>query len=133
MSRTFAMILLAVLGVAIALVAAGRPASPGGGFSELHRGDIAGTDDLEVVMGVIERADESTSGKHYHLGGEFGFVLNGAITVSTEGEAEATLRAGESFYQPPGEWHVVGTTTEGAKTVVFRVLKKGQPVVVGVE
>ncbi len=133
MSRTFAWILVAALGVAIAIVAAGRSASPGGGFSELHRGDIAGTDDLEVVMGLIERADESTSEKHYHPGGEFGFVLDGALTLSTEGQAETTLRAGDSFYQPPGEWHVVGTTTEGAKTVVFRVLKKGQPVVVGVE
>jgi quercetin dioxygenase-like cupin family protein len=133
MIRTFATILIAALGIAIALVAAGRSASPGGGFSELHRGDITGTDDLEVVMGLIERSDESKSGKHYHPGGEFGFVLEGAITVSTKSDPEATLRAGDSFYQPPGEWHVVGTTAEGAKTVVFRVLKKGQPVVVAVE
>ena len=133
MSRTFATLVVGALGIAFALVATGRQENPGGGFSELHRGDIAGTDDLEVVMGLIERSDESKSEKHYHPGGEFGFVLAGAITVSSEGKSEETLRAGDSFYQPPGEWHVVGTTAEGAKTVVFRVLKKGQPVVVGVE
>ena len=133
LSRIFASLLIAGLGIAIALVAGGRSTSPGDGFSELHRSDIAGTDDLEVVMGLLERTEESMSEKHYHPGGEFGFILDGTVTVSSEGEPEATLRAGDSFYQPPGEWHVVGTTTEGARTVVFRVLKKGQPVVVPVE
>ena len=133
MSRIFATLLVGALTIAIALVAGGRSADSGGGFSELHRGDVAGTDDLEVVMGLIERTDESMSGKHYHPGGEFGFVLDGTVTVSSEGEPEKTLRAGDSFYQPPGEWHAVATTTEGAKTVVFRVLKRGQPVVVSVE
>ncbi len=132
MRRICAALLMGVLGTSIALVAGGS-AKPSGGFSELHRGDVAGTDDLEVVMGLIERTDESMSGKHYHPGGEFGFVLDGAITVSSEGKPKATLRAGDSFYQPPGEWHAVGTTAEGARTVVFRVLKKGQPVVVSVE
>ena len=129
MRRICAALLMGVLGTSIALVAGGS-AKPSGGFSELHRGDVAGTDDLEVVMGLIERPGESISGKHYHPLGEFGFVLEGSVTVSSEGESGATLTAGDSFYQPPGEWHVVGTTTEGAKTVVFRVLKKGQPVVV---
>lgn len=133
MSRTSATLLVGALSIAIALVTAGQSANPGGGFSELHRGDIAGTDDLEVVMGLIERSDESKSGKHYHPGGEFGFVLEGELTVTSEGKPGATLRTGDSFYQPPGEWHVVGTTNKGAKTVVFRVLKKGQPVVVSVE
>lgn len=133
MSRIYALLLILALASTIALVAGGRSTSPSGEFTELHRGEVAGTDGLEVVMGLIERADESISGKHYHPGGEFGFVIEGTITVSREGEPEATLRAGDSFYQPPGEWHVVGTTTEGARTVVFRVLKNGQPVVVAVE
>ena len=132
MRRICAALLMGVLGTSIALVAGGS-AKPSGGFSELHRGDVAGTDDLEVVMGLIERPGESISGKHYHPLGEFGFVLEGSVTVSSEDESGTMLTAGDSFYQPPGVWHVVATTTEGAKTVVFRVLKKGQPVVVAVE
>jgi quercetin dioxygenase-like cupin family protein len=114
-------------------VAGGRPTTTGGGFSELHRSEIAHASDLEVVMGLIERPGESIGAKHYHPGGEFGLVLEGAITVATEREPEVTLKAGASFHQPGGEWHVVSTASEGAKTVVFRVLKKGQPMVVEIE
>ena len=62
-----------------------------------------------------------------------GFVLEGAVRVTTESEPALTLKAGDSFYQPPGAWHVVSTATEGARAVVFRVLKKGQPMIVALE
>ncbi|MEN8158504.1 MAG: cupin domain-containing protein [Myxococcota bacterium] len=84
-------------------------------------------------MGLIDRDGESKTGKHYHPGGEFGFVLSGSAVVTSEGTAPRTLRAGDSFYQPPMEWHVVSTGPAGAKTVVFRVLEQGQPMVVPVE
>ena len=104
-----------------------------GGFSELQRADVADADGLEVVMGIVKRPAESTSAKHYHPGGEFGFILEGVVTVATENEPQESLRAGASFYQPPGEWHIISTTAEGAEAVVFRVLRKGQPMVVVVD
>ena len=55
------------------------------------------------------------------------------MAVSTENEPAVTLKAGASFYQPPGERHMVDTAAEGAQTVVFRVLKSGQPMVVPAE
>ncbi len=122
-----------ILGIGFALVAGGEPKNPGGGFTELHRGEIASASNLEVVMGLIERPGETLGAKHHHPGGEFGFVLEGAITVTTEDEPTLTLKAGSSFHQPPGEWHLVGTSAEGARTVVFRVLEKGQPMVVPVQ
>ncbi len=133
MNRPHATILLGLLAISLAVVAGGQPTTGAGGFSELHRVEIAGANDLEAVMGLIERPGESIGAKHYHPGGEFGFVLEGAVTVATESEPERTLKAGASFYQPPGEWHVVTTAAEGAKTVVFRVLKKGEPMIVAVD
>jgi quercetin dioxygenase-like cupin family protein len=133
MSRVHATILIGFVAITIALVGDGQVTVGGGGFSELHRAEVVGASNLEVVMGFIERPAESISGKHYHPGGEFGFVLEGAITVSTEDEPEVTLRMGDSFYQPPGKGHGISTTAEGTRGVVFRVLKKGQPMVVGVE
>ncbi len=133
MNRARAMLLLVILAIGLALVAGGHPTTGSGGFSELHRADVSGASNFEVIMGLIERPGKSIGAKHYHPGGEFGFVLEGALTVATEGEPEAILEAGASFYQPPGEWHVVGTSAEGARTVVFRVLEKGQPMVVAVE
>lgn len=84
-------------------------------------------------MGLIEREGESASPKHYHPGGEFGYVLDGVVTIEAEGRPSVTLRSGDGFYQPPGEWHVVTSGAAGAKTVVFRVLPQGQPMVVTVE
>lgn len=40
------------------------------------------------------------------------------------------LWSGDAFYQPPREWHIVTSDAAGAKTVVFRVLPQGQPMVV---
>ncbi len=133
MSRLHATILLGLLAISLAVVAGGQATTGGGGFTELHRVEVADASDLEVIMGLIERPGESIGAKHYHPGGELGFVLEGAVTVRTERGPPVTLEAGASFYQPPGEWHSVSTASEGARTVVFRVLEKGQPMIVAVD
>ena len=134
MRRTSAAILLVAFTLGLAMVvAAGQRTTSSGGFSELHRALLSRASSVELVMGLIERDGKSRSGRHHHPGGEFGFVLSGTIVVTAEHSPAETLEAGDSFYQPPGEWHAVSTATEGAKTVVFRVLKKGQPMVVAVD
>ena len=132
MSRTQMAIPFGLAGLAVAVVAFGQP-SVSGGFTELHRAEIAGASDLELVMGIIERSGAAVSPKHYHPGGEFGFLLEGAATIATDSEPRTLLKAGDSFYQPAGEWHVVSVAPEGARTVVVRVLKKGQPMIVQVD
>ncbi len=133
MSRTFAGILMGALVLSLMLVAGGQPTTDAGGFSELHRVAVADLANPEIVMGLLEREGESTTPKHYHPGGEFGFVLEGVVSVEADGKASSTLSAGDSFYQPPGEWHIISTGAVGAKTVVFRVVQKGQSMVVPVE
>jgi quercetin dioxygenase-like cupin family protein len=133
MRRLQSTILVGLLPFSLAFEALGQPPPETRVFAELQRAQVIDTEDLEVVMGLIERSGESTTAKHYHPGGEFGFVLEGAVTVSTGNEALTTLKEGDSFFQPPGEWHVVSTGTEGTKTIVFRILRKGQPIIVTVE
>ncbi len=133
MTPARATVLLVILAIGFALAADGKPKPEAGGFTELHRAEIGDSSNLEVVMGLVERPGESVSPKHYHPGGEFGFVLEGAATVESEGEPEVTLKAGSSFYQPPGKWHVVKTHAGGTRAVVFRVLEKGKPMVVPVQ
>jgi quercetin dioxygenase-like cupin family protein len=133
MSRPHATIVLGLLAISLAVVACGKPTTAAAEFSELHRVEIADASDLEVVMGLIKRHGESIGARHYHPGGEFAFILEGAVTVATEKQPPVTLEAGDSFYQPPGEWHAVSTVSEGSETVVFRVVGKGQPMVVPVD
>ncbi len=133
MNRAHATILLGLLATGLGVAAGGQPTTRPGGFSELHRVEVGGANDLEVVMGLIRRSRRSIGAKHYHPGEEFGFILEGSVTVETESEPPVTLEAGDSFYQPSGEWHVVSTDSEGAQTLVFRVLEKGQAMVVAVD
>ena len=124
MRRTCATILLVAFASGAAMVvAAGQRSASSGGFFELHRAQLSETTSVELVMGLIERDGESRTGRHHHPHGEFGFVLSGAIVVATEDSPAETLETGGSFYQPPGEWHVVTTGAAGAKTVVFRVIE----------
>ena len=71
MRRTHAAILVGFMAIGLAVVASGQPTTGGGGFTELYRVEVADAPDLEIVMGLIKRAGESTGAKHYHPGGEF--------------------------------------------------------------
>ena len=132
MSRIHILFLLGLSVGGVTLLAAQQPTGGADGFTELQRGEIADSE-LEIVMGVLRRSGESTTGKHYHPGGEFGYVLEGRVTVTSENQPPVTLIAGSSFHQPPGEWHDVSTSAQGARTVVFRVLKIGEPTVVQID
>ena len=61
-------------------------------------------------MGLMERPAKPIGARHFHPGRELGFVLEGAVTAAAEGEPEVAFKVGASLYQPPGEWHVVGTS-----------------------
>jgi len=71
-------------------------------------------------MGVLERDQRSMSSKHFHPGGEFGFVIEGALTMETQDQGTVTLEEGSSFHQQPGKWHVISTSDAGAKTILVR-------------
>jgi quercetin dioxygenase-like cupin family protein len=99
MNRTHLAIALALVAICLALLAHGRSTTGSGGFTELYRVELSDASDIEVVMGVIKRTGESSGGKHYHPGGEFGFVLEGTVIVRTENEPPLTLTSGDSFHQ----------------------------------
>lgn len=124
---------LLVMAIGSAGFVLGQSVPGPGGFSELHRGPVIDSPDLETVMGLIERPARVAGGKHVHPGGEFGYVIRGQVIIEAEGAPPRSLRAGDSFYQPPGKWHAVSTQGEETETVVFRVVKEGQPMVVAVE
>jgi quercetin dioxygenase-like cupin family protein len=132
MNRLYVPILFGLMAIGLAIVAIAQSSS-GDGFAELYRVEVSEGTDLEAVMGVIKRSGESSGGKHYHPGGEFGFILEGTVIIRAENRPPLTLKAGASFHQPAGEWHAISTPAEGARTVVFRVLTRGQPMIVEVD
>jgi quercetin dioxygenase-like cupin family protein len=63
----------------------------------------------------------------------FVYVLEGSVVMQVKGGKEITLTSGQSFYEGPGDVHVVSRNASNAKPakfVVFLVKDKGAPVVV---
>ena len=101
----------------------------------LLKTDLAGAGGQEGVVWLIEISPGAATGKHYHPGQEFVYVLEGAGRTEMEGRRPATLRAGGALYLPPGQVH--NTTNASApaqaKALVVYIGEKDQPLVVPVQ
>jgi quercetin dioxygenase-like cupin family protein len=82
----------------------------------------------EVVQAVAEIPAGVAAGRHTHPGEEIGYVLEGALTLLVEGKPPVTVKAGESFFVPPGVVHD-GKNESGAmaKVLATYVVEKGKP------
>ena len=87
----------------------------------------------EVLMITVEYPPGSSDPIHRHNAHAFVYVLEGSIIMQVKGGKEVTLTPGQTFYEGPGDVHVVGrnaSSTKPAKFVVFLVKDKGAPAVV---
>ena len=68
------------------------------------------------------------SGKHFHPGEEFGYLLEGTLELTLDGKPPVVVKAGDPIFIPAGTVHNaknVGKTT--AKVLATYVLEKGKP------
>ena len=89
----------------------------------------------EVLMITVEYHPGGTDPIHRHNAHAFIYVLEGSIVMQVKGGKEVTLTPGQTFYEGPGDVHVVGrnaSSTKPAKFLVFFVKNKGAPVLVPV-
>src|SRR5258708_32194052 len=87
----------------------------------------------EVLMITVEYPPGSSDPIHRHNAHAFVYVLEGSIIMQVKGGKEVTLTPGQTFYEGPGDVHVVGrnaSSTKPAKFVVFLVKDKGAQVLV---
>jgi quercetin dioxygenase-like cupin family protein len=87
----------------------------------------------EGVMITVEYPPGSSDPIHRHNADAFVYVLEGSVIMQVRGGKEVTLTPGETFYEGPGDVHVIGknaSQTKPAKFVVFLVKDKGAPIVV---
>ena len=86
----------------------------------------------EVLMITVDYPPGSSDPIHRHNAHAFVYVLEGSIIMQVKGGTEVTLTPGQTFYEGPGDVHVVGrnaSSTKPAKFVVFLIKDKGAPVV----
>jgi len=90
----------------------------------------------EVLMITVEHAPGGSSPSHRHNAHALVYVLEGSVVMQLKGGQQATLTAGETFYEGPDDVHVVdrnASSTKPAKFVVFMIKAKGAPALVPVK
>jgi len=95
--------------------------------------DLTNLPGKEGLMISVEYPPGSSDPIHRHFAHAFVYVLEGSIVMQVRGGKETTITAGQTFYEGPGDVHVVGrnaSQTEPARFVVFLVKDKGAPVLV---
>ena len=80
----------------------------------------------------VEIAPGGQSGRHYHPGHEFGYVLSGEETLEIDGKPPAILKAGMPISIDAGVIHngKNNSATQPLKLLVVYVIEKGKPVTV---
>jgi quercetin dioxygenase-like cupin family protein len=87
----------------------------------------------EALMITVEYPPGSSDAIHRHNAHAFVYVLEGSIVMQVKGGKQVTLTPGQTFYEGPGDVHVVGrnaSTTKPARFLVLLVKNQGAPVLV---
>ena len=97
----------------------------------LYQGALTGVDGKTVIIKQFTVPPGFVSGKHFHPGDVFIYVVEGEITVETE-KGTVTARAGELIPEVPGM--VMrgknASTSKPAKFVAFQVGDTGKPMMI---
>lgn len=104
------------------------PAAPPGQMLVQPLADLPGR---EVRMILLDRPPASASAPHHHPGHHtFGYVVEGTYEIGVNGQPTRTLKAGDTFYEKPGDIHSVSrnpSPDKGLKIVVFMVADQKNP------
>ncbi len=96
-------------------------------LENLLKQELAGVDGTEVIVSRVTMPPHTTLPKHWHPGEEFGYVLEGTVTLWQDGKPDVTMKAGDVLAVPLKQVHTAITGDEAATILVFRVHEQGQP------
>jgi quercetin dioxygenase-like cupin family protein len=95
--------------------------------------ELADIPGKEALMITVEYPPGSSDAGHRHNAHAFVYVLEGSVVMQLKGGKPVTLTPGQTFYEGPGDVHVVGRNASSTKPARFLVLllkEKGAPVLV---
>ena len=82
----------------------------------------------EMRISVTERDPGNASTPHRHPGHHtFGYVLEGTYEVKIDDGPVRQLKAGESFYEPPGALHAISRNPSPDRPVKYLIIQVGDP------
>jgi quercetin dioxygenase-like cupin family protein len=119
-------VIFPTLALAAAMVGVGAQ-QPGFKRTVLQQRDLS-VPGREIVSAVAEFQAKATVGRHTHPGEEAGYVLEGAIVLEQEGKPAVTLKAGQTFFIPPGTVHnATNNESAPARVLATYIVEKGKP------
>ncbi|MEQ1951089.1 cupin domain-containing protein [Mesorhizobium sp. CN2-181] len=120
------MALIAVSLAMLTVVSAAQDAPAGIKRTPLQK--IAFPEGYSTVMGLAEIAPGASSGSHTHPGIETGYILEGEVLMSVDGQPDQTLKAGDSYLIPAGVVHDVKAIGNGpSKALATYVAEADKP------
>jgi quercetin dioxygenase-like cupin family protein len=110
-------------------VSAAQPApAAGGAILTQPLSDLPGR---EVRMSLLDREPGASSARHRHPGHHtFGYVIEGTYEFAINNEPARTLKAGDTFYEPPTAVHTTSrnpSTDKRTKILIFMVADQKNP------
>jgi quercetin dioxygenase-like cupin family protein len=116
--------------VAVAAVMAGAPALAQQPEpvkrTVLQKNDFPG-DKMSTLVVLIEIAPNFVVAKHTHPGIETGYVQDGEVTVTYDGQPEKTFKTGDGYTNPAAVPHVAKAGPQGVKLIATFVVDKDKP------
>jgi quercetin dioxygenase-like cupin family protein len=101
------------------------------GVAQLMTQPLADLPGREVRISLLDRPPGSASPPHRHPGHHtFGYVIEGTYEFGVDRQPPRTLKAGETFYEPPGAVHSTSrnpSTDRNVKILVFMVADQKNP------
>jgi quercetin dioxygenase-like cupin family protein len=102
-----------------------------GSTGQLLTQPLADLPGREVRISLVDREPGSSTARHRHPGHHtFGYVIEGTYEFGINGESSRTLKAGDTFYEPPTAVHSSSrnpSTDKRAKILVFMVADQRNP------
>ncbi len=100
----------------------------------LLKTDLEGIEGKEGNVVMVEIAPGASTGRHYHPGHEFAYVLAGSGTLEIEGKAPLAIKPGAIAHLTPKQVHNAKNTGKTSlKVLVFAIYGKGEPPVTQVK
>ncbi len=91
--------------------------------------DFPSRDGLVVNAVRVDYAPGGFSAAHRHPAGAYVYVIEGSVVFGVDGREPVMLKAGDSFYEPPGAHHGVSRNAsreDPASLIAFFVLGEGE-------
>jgi quercetin dioxygenase-like cupin family protein len=92
----------------------------------LQKNDFPG-DKMSTLLVLIDIAPNFLVAKHTHPGLETGYVADGQITLTVDGQPEKTFKAGDSYTNPTSVPHIAKAGPQGVKLIATFIVDKDKP------